>query len=174
MICSPPCSLSKDDDAVMTDAPAASAPQRTPSEVKPIVDAGTGVSLPTLLSAALQEECINSLRSAASTAPQSIIEEASDHPLVRGPGLGGRKMLVNPHGTGGLFVVFDTRCSLLAGESIRFYSDAGCLDLLASAQLDDRRKAYAPLLLPSPCWMQVESIQTRPLHAHHQTAAPVV
>ena len=54
-------------------------------------------------------------------------------------------------------MVFDPRCVLLPGESMRFYANAACTELVAAATQDDRRKGFLPLTLPSPVWMAVHS-----------------
>jgi hypothetical protein len=117
-------------------------------------DAASGIPL----SSALHDECVQALRNASSGA--SIVEESSEHPLIRGAsnsiGSSVRRCL-QAEGVSKLFVAFDTRCALLAGESIKFYGDAACTDLIATATMDERRKAYQPLILPSPVWMQVGS-----------------
>ena len=105
----------------------------------------------------LADECLQALK--AALASNSMAEQASDHPYVRtasNTGANNRRCL-HVDGVWALLVVFDSRCALLPGESLRFFSDAACTDLIATAAMDDRRKGYLPLVLPSPVWMQMGS-----------------
>jgi hypothetical protein len=107
---------------------------------------------------ALHDECVQAFKNAIIAA--SIVEESSEHPLIRGSSgsLGASvRRCMQAEGVNKLFVVFDTRCALLPGETIKFYADAACTDVIAAASMDERRKAYQPLLLPSPVWMQMSS-----------------
>ena len=95
-------------------------------------------------------ECLQALK--AALAELSIVEHASEHPYARSAsntGTASRRCL-HVENVWALLVVFDSRCSLLPGESLRFFSDAACTDLIATAAMDDRRKGYVPLVLPSP------------------------
>jgi len=93
----------------------------------------------------------------AAHAALNVVEHASDHPYLRSSSNTGpaSRRCLHLEGVWALLVVFDARCSLLPGESLRFFSDAACTDLVATAAMDDRRKGYLPLVLPSPVWMQV-------------------
>jgi hypothetical protein len=105
----------------------------------------------------LTEECVAALKLASSC--QTIVEQASEHPYVRtasNTGANSRRCL-HMEGVWALMVVFDSRCALLPGESLRFYSDAACSELIATAAMDDRRKGFLPLVLPSPVWMQLSA-----------------
>ena len=105
----------------------------------------------------LADECLLSVRAALTC--QTTVEHASDHPYVRtgsNTGANSRRCL-QLDACWALMVVFDSRCTLLPGESLRFFSDAACTQMVASAAMDDRRKGLLPLVLPSPVWMQIVS-----------------
>ncbi len=108
---------------------------------------------------ALHDECLQAFKNAVTAA--CIVEESSEHPLVRGAsgslGASHVRRCMQAEGASKLFVVFDTRCALLPGETIKFYADSACTDLIGAATMDERRKAYQPLLLPSPVWMQMSN-----------------
>eukprot|EP00960_Hanusia_phi_P050543 760281-Hanusia_phi.AAC.2 len=116
----------------------------------------------------LVDECLTSLKNALTTL--SSVEESSEHPYIRSQAqtgsAGARHFYIE--GVSWLYLVFDSRCSLLAGESMKFYSDAACTDLIATAILDERRKAFLPIILPSPVWMTVGGNST----ASSASAAP--
>jgi hypothetical protein len=105
----------------------------------------------------LADECLQSLK--AALACTTMVEQASDHPYVRTASntAANNRRCLHVDGVWALLVVFDARCALLPGESFRFFSDAACTDWIATAAMDDRRKGYLPLVLPSPVWMQVGS-----------------
>ena len=108
------------------------------------------------LAESLADLCVTSLRAAAAAAV--AVEEASEHPWSRGSsGPPGVRRCLQVEAAGHLFVVFDPRCVLLPGESMRFYANAACTELVAAATQDDRRKGFLPLTLPSPVWMAVHS-----------------
>ena len=105
----------------------------------------------------LAEQCLQALKEAVTS--QNIVEQASEHPYVRtasNTGANSRRCL-HMAGVWSLLVVFDSRCALLPGESLRFFRDAACSELIATAAMDDRRKGFLPLVLPSPVWMQVSA-----------------
>jgi len=71
----------------------------------------------------LADACLTSMKDAL--ACQTIVEHASDHPYVRtasNSGANSRRCL-HMDGCWALMVVFDSRCTLLPGESLRFFSD---------------------------------------------------
>ncbi len=85
------------------------------------------------------------------------VEQASEHPYVHtaSNATPNSRRCLHVEGAWALLVVFDSRCALPAGETLRFFNDAVCTEIIATAAMDDRRKGFLPLVLPSPVWMQV-------------------